>query len=60
MCGTGSLVPGENKNMLFSFKSKRPGLFLEQWDVLFKPASLKPVPPLVVKGFAFYEEDPMR
>ncbi|KAK3286253.1 hypothetical protein CYMTET_6183 [Cymbomonas tetramitiformis] len=46
----GVLLPGDEKEMVFSFTSALPGAFHETWQVTTHPALPEPLPPMTLKG----------
>lgn len=54
----GMLLPGESKRFLFTFISKKVGIFTEAWDLHTDPLVVKPIPQLILTGRAF-EPDKM-
>lgn len=46
----GVILPGDEKDMLFSFTSALPGCFHETWQVTTHPALPEPLPPITLKG----------
>jgi hypothetical protein len=52
------LLPGESKRFLFTFISKKVGIFTEAWDLHTDPLVVKPIPQLILTGRAF-EPDKM-
>lgn len=54
----GMLLPGESKRFLFTFTSKKVGIFTEEWDLHTDPLVVKPISQLVLTGRAF-ETDKM-
>ena len=49
----GMLLPGQSKRFLFSFISKKTGIFTEEWDLHTDPLVVKPIPQLVLTGRSF-------
>lgn len=54
----GMLLPGESKRFLFTFISKKVGIFTEEWDLHTDPLVVKPIPQLILTGRSF-ETDKM-
>lgn len=54
----GMLLPGESKRFLFTFISKKVGIFTEAWDLHTDPLVLKPISQLILTGRSF-ETDKM-
>ena len=54
----GMLLPSESKRFLFTFISKKTGIFTEEWDLHTDPLVVKPIPQLILTGRAF-ETDKM-
>jgi 3-phosphoglycerate kinase len=54
----GMLLPGESKRFLFTFISKKVGIFTEAWDLHTDPLVVKAIPQLILTGRAF-EPDKM-
>ena len=53
----GSLLPGEEREMMWTFKSRSPGVFLDRWQLETRPALREgPAPPVVLKGTALSED----
>jgi hypothetical protein len=53
----GSLLPGESREVMWTFKSAEPGMFLDKWQLETKPALREgPAPPVVLKGVATSED----
>jgi hypothetical protein len=51
------LKPGETKTFIFSFRSEKPGIFSEEWELLTEPQLLEPVPVLNLSGMAVKEDE---
>jgi 3-phosphoglycerate kinase len=54
----GMLLPGESKRFVFTFISKKTGIFTEEWDLHTDPLVVKPIPQLILTGRSF-ETDKM-
>lgn len=54
----GMLLPGESKRFLFTFISKKVGIFTEAWDLHTDPLVIKPISQLILTGRSF-ETDKM-
>ena len=46
------LKPGESKTYIFSFRSEKPGMFNEEWELLTEPQLLETAPLLNLSGMA--------
>lgn len=46
------LKPGESKTFIFSFRSEKPGMFNEEWELLTEPNLITPAPLLCLSGMA--------
>ena len=54
---SGSLLPGETREVMWTFKSERPGTFLDRWRLETRPALREgPVAPVTLKGTATAED----
>jgi hypothetical protein len=47
-----TLKPGEAKTFIFSFRSEKPGMFNEEWELLTEPQLITPAPILNLSGMA--------
>lgn len=47
-----TLKPGESKPFIFSFRSEKPGMFNEEWELLTEPQLLEAAPILNLSGMA--------
>ena len=47
-----TLKPGEAKTFIFSFRSEKPGMFNEEWELLTEPQLLETAPLLNLSGMA--------
>ena len=47
-----TLKPSETKTFIFSFRSEKPGMFNEEWELLTEPQLLEPSPLLNLSGMA--------
>ena len=47
-----TLKPGEAKTFIFSFRSEKPGMFNEEWELLTEPQLLEAAPVLNLSGMA--------
>lgn len=52
-----TLKPGESKPFIFSFRSEKPGMFNEEWELLTEPQLLEPAPILNLSGMAIKADD---
>ena len=52
-----SLKPGESKTFIFSFRSDKPGMFNEEWELLTEPQLLEPAPLLYISGMAIQDDE---
>jgi hypothetical protein len=52
-----TLKPGEAKPFIFSFRSEKPGMFNEEWELLTEPQLLEPAPILNLSGMATKADD---
>ena len=52
-----TLKPGEQKTFIFSFRSEKPGMFNEEWELLTEPQLLEPAPLLYLSGMATKADD---
>ena len=52
-----SLKPGEQKTFIFSFRSTKPGMFNEEWELLTEPQLLETAPLLNLSGMATKNDD---
>jgi hypothetical protein len=46
------LKPGESKTFIFSFRSEKPGMYNEEWEMLTEPNLINPAPLLCLSGMA--------
>lgn len=46
------MKPGESKTYIFSFRSEKPGMFNEEWELLTEPQLLETAPLLNLSGMA--------
>jgi hypothetical protein len=46
------LKPGESKTFIFSFRSEKPGIFNEEWELLTEPQLLEAAQILNLSGMA--------
>lgn len=46
------LKPGESKTFIFSFRSEKPGMYNEEWELLTEPCLINPAPLLCLSGMA--------
>ena len=46
------LKPGESKTFIFSFRSKKVGMFNEEWELLTEPQLTNSLPVLSLSGIA--------
>lgn len=51
-----SLKPGEAKTFIFSFRSEKPGMFNEEWELLTEPQLLEPAPLVYLSGMATQDD----
>ena len=51
-----TLKPGETKTFIFSFRSEKPGMYFEEWELLTEPALLSPLPLINLSGMAVKED----
>lgn len=51
------LKPGESKTFIFSFRSEKPGMFLEEWELQTEPYLLETLPVLHLSGIALQEDE---
>ena len=47
-----TLKPNETKTFIFSFRSEKPGMYNEEWELLTEPQLLEPSPLLNLSGMA--------
>ncbi|GBG76830.1 hypothetical protein CBR_g23046 [Chara braunii] len=52
----GVILPGEEFDFVFLFRSSRPGIFLEEWELQTNPRLKKPLPLVCLKGIALGED----
>jgi hypothetical protein len=52
-----TLKPGEAKTFIFNFRSEKPGIYSEEWELLTEPQLLEAVPILNLSGMAVKEDD---
>ena len=51
------MKPGEQKTFIFSFRSTKPGMFNEEWELLTEPQLLETAPLLNLSGMATKNDD---
>ena len=47
-----TLKPNESKTFIYSFRSEKPGMFNEEWELLTEPSLLEQAPLLNLSGMA--------
>jgi hypothetical protein len=47
-----TLKPNESKTFIYSFRSEKPGMFNEEWELLTEPQLLESAPLLNLSGMA--------
>lgn len=50
------LLPKETKTFTFSFRSTKPGMFFEEWEILTEPCCLEPIQKLTLNGISIEPE----
>lgn len=50
------LLPKETKTFTFSFRSTKPGMFFEEWEILTEPSCLEPIQKLTLNGVSIEPE----
>jgi len=51
------IKPGESISFVFSFLSKLPGIFIEEYEFKCQPAPTAPLPTLKLEGKAVVEDE---